>query len=84
MTPTAPSTSADRASCARPEKSLATARAPRTSFFRTRERGRKVGSEHDVRVEQRDERVEVATAGRRKERLDDLSLAGEIGIGNRR
>jgi len=35
------------------------------------------------RVEQRDQRVEVAAAGRLEERVDDLALPGEVGIGSR-
>src|SRR5262249_59516983 len=50
----------------------------------TRGRGSAVGPENDVRVEYRDQRVEVAGARRGQEGIDNLSLAGEIGVGGRR
>jgi hypothetical protein len=37
-----------------------------------------VGPHYDVRVEQRQQRVEVAAAGRGEEGIDDLSLMGEV------
>ena len=58
----------------------ATAAAPRTSARRARGAGRAVGSQHDVRVEHREQRVEVAAAGGGEEGVDDVSLAGEIGV----
>jgi hypothetical protein len=45
-----------------------------------RRHGCVVGSEHDFRVEHRDERVEVAAARGSEEGVDDFSLAGEIGV----
>jgi hypothetical protein len=43
-----------------------------------RRQGGAVGSEHDVRVEHRDKRVEVSIARGGEEGVDDLSLAGVI------
>jgi len=45
-------------------------------------RRRAIGTQHDVRIEQRYQRIEVAAARRGKERCDDLALADEIGIGD--
>ena len=42
----------------------------------------KVGSEYDIRVEHRDQSVEVPVARRREERLDDLSLSVQVGVGD--
>lgn len=42
-----------------------------------------VGPEHDIRVEHREERVEMPVAGGGEERVDDLSLTDQIGIRNR-
>ena len=43
-----------------------------------------VGAQHDIRMQHRDERVEVAVARRREERVDDLALAGRVAVGRRR
>ena len=43
-----------------------------------RRQGGTVGSEHDVRIEHRDKRVEVSIARGGEEGVHDLSLAGEI------
>ena len=45
--------------------------------------GRGIGDEHDVRVEQRHKSVEVTTAGRGEEGVDDRSLTDGIGVGSR-
>ena len=45
--------------------------------------GTAVCSEHDVRVEHRQQRGEVTAARGGEEGVDDFSLAGEIGVGNR-
>jgi hypothetical protein len=45
-----------------------------------RRQGGAVGSEHDVRVEHRDKRVEVSIARGGEEGVDDFSLAGEIQV----
>ena len=45
-----------------------------------RTRGAAVGAHHDVWVEHRDERLEVTVARRGEERVDDLALAGDVGI----
>ena len=42
-----------------------------------------VGPQHDVGIEQSDERVEVALSGGGKERLDDLALTVEVGVRDR-
>jgi hypothetical protein len=42
-----------------------------------------VGSEHDVWVEHREKRLEVTAARGSEEGVDDLSLTGEIGVGDR-
>ena len=41
------------------------------------------GTEHHVRVEYAYQRVEVTGSGGREERVDDLALLGEVGIGLR-
>ena len=46
--------------------------------------GAPVGAQHDVRVEHGDQRVEVAAASGREERVHDLALVAEIGVGWRR
>ncbi len=43
-----------------------------------------VGSQHDVRVEHRNECIEVATARRGEEGIDDLPLARAVTVGRRR
>ena len=85
-TPAAPFTSAGRANRARRAKRSAcsaTAAAPRTSLDAPDGSGAAVGAEHDVRVEHREQRVEVAAARGGEEGVDDLPLAGEIGVGHR-
>src|SRR5947207_16017587 len=42
-----------------------------------------VGSEHHVRVEHREKRVEVSVARGSEEGIDHLTLAGEIDVGKR-
>ena len=42
-----------------------------------------VGPQHDVRVEHREQRLEVAVARGGEERVDDLALAREVGVGDR-
>ncbi len=42
-----------------------------------------VGDEHHVGVEQRDQGVELTVARRGEEGIDDLSLTGGVGVGNR-
>ena len=84
--PTPPLTSAsvacaDRKRCAPASAPLATACAPRTSLDAPT-RGGAVGSEHDVRVEHGEKRVEVAAARGGEEGFDDLPLAGEVGAGS--
>src|SRR4051794_41792772 len=44
--------------------------------------GSAVGSEDDVRVEEREKCVEFAAAGGSEEGVDNLSLASEIGAGS--
>jgi hypothetical protein len=44
---------------------------------------RHVSSEHDVRIEYREQRLEVTAAGGREKGVDSFPLAGEIGVGNR-
>ena len=63
-------------SCAWP----ATAAAPRT----TREPAERpeVRAQHDVRVEHREQRLEVAVARRGEEGVDDLALRLEVGVGH--
>ena len=39
-------------------------------------RRRRIGAQHDVRIEHRQQRLEVAAARGRQERIDDLPLAG--------
>src|SRR6266545_3825113 len=58
---------------------------PRTAYLPrcARGRGTEIGSEHDVRVEHRDQRVEVAVARGGEEGVDDRPLAGGVGVGNR-
>src|SRR3712207_3396371 len=54
-----------------------------TNFPRSdRKHGRTVGSEHYLRIEHRHKRPEVAVSGGDEEGVHDLSLAGEIGVGN--
>lgn len=67
---------------ARPEKVPATAVTPLTSPVAPHIHGCAIGSEHDVWVEKREQRVEVAAARGGEERVDDFSLPGEIGVGN--
>src|SRR5215204_5504680 len=57
---------------------LRTAHLPRCA----RRHATAVGSEHDVWVEHRNQRVEVAAARGSEEGVNDFSLAGEIGVGN--
>ncbi len=40
-----------------------------------------VGPQHDIWVEDRDERIEVAMVRRGEERVDHLPLPGEVGVG---
>jgi hypothetical protein len=68
--PTAPSMSTGWANRARPEKVPATAVAPRTSPVRARIHGCAICSEHDVWVQQRQQRVEVAAARGGEEGVD--------------
>ena len=68
--------------CARPENVPATPAEPRF-LGRARPHGRVVGAKHDVGVEHRQERVEVAATGRREEGLDDLPPSRQIDLGNR-
>ena len=81
--PAAPFTSAGCANRARPLKVSATARRtvdlPRRAHFHVCA----VGSEHDVWVEHREKRLEVTLARGGQEGVDDFSLAGAIGVGNR-
>ena len=58
---------------------------PRTAEHERQARTRRpaVGSQDDVRVEDGDERVEVAVASGGEERVDDFALAGAIGVGSR-
>ena len=56
---------------------------PRTVDLARCARRHGVGTNHDVRIEHRDERVEVTGARGCEERVDDLSLTGELGVGNR-
>src|SRR5829696_1684845 len=48
----------------------------------TRGQGCAVGSQNDVRVEHREQRLEVAAARGGEERVDDVSLAAEIDVGH--
>jgi hypothetical protein len=41
-----------------------------------------VGSEHDIRVEHCNKRVEVTVARGGEEGVDDFSLVGQVGVGN--
>ena len=82
--PTAPATSAGCAPRARPENVSATAVAPRRVSDAPIRTGRGVGFEHHVRVEERHQCVEVGVAGRGDERVDDLTLTGEIAWRGRR
>jgi hypothetical protein len=50
---------------------------------RARGHGCAVGAQHDVRVEHREQRGEVAGAGGGEEGVDHCSLAGEIGVDHR-
>ncbi len=50
---------------------------------RSRRHGTAVGSEHDVRVEHREQLLEVTAARGGEEGIDDRSLLAEIRIGNR-
>ena len=84
-TPAAPFTSAGRtngeaARTRSPARPRPARREPRT---RRRGADAAVGSQHDVRVEHRDQRLEVAVAGGGEEGVDDFALAGEIGVGHR-
>lgn len=45
--------------------------------------GRGIGPEHGIGIEQREQRAEVAIARGREECVDDIPLAGEIGVGSR-
>jgi len=47
-----------------------------------RRHGCAVGSEHDVRVEHCNKRVEVAVSRGGEEGVENFPLAGEIGVGN--
>ena len=42
-----------------------------------------VGPQHDIGIEERDEGVEVAPTRRSEEGVDDLALAGEVGVRSR-
>jgi hypothetical protein len=42
-----------------------------------------VGSQHDVGMEDRQESIEIAFVGRLEERVDDLALTGQVGVGHR-
>ena len=83
--PAAPLMSAGCAARARPAKVLATACAPRISGASSvrpcpalcaRTDGYVVGAEHDVRVEHREQRVEVAAARGGEEGVDDCCAGG--------
>jgi hypothetical protein len=54
-----------------------------STFRHARGHRRAVGPEHDVRVEHREQCLEVTAARRGHEGLDDLPLAGEIRLGQR-
>ena len=56
-----------------------TASTPRTSLDPAAPR---IGSENHIRVENRDQSLEVPVARRREERLDDLSLSIRVGVGH--
>ena len=43
--------------------------------------GARVDPQHDAGIEHRHEGVEIAAARRGEERVDHLSLAGQIGVG---
>ena len=61
-TPTAPSMSAVRAVCARPWYAFATACAPRISALSPMSAAAGIGTEHDIRIEQRQQPLEIAVA----------------------
>ena len=61
----------------------ATSRAPRTTPVALGTQRPAVGPRHDVRIEHRDERLEVAIARGGEEGVDDPSLSGEVGVGHR-
>src|SRR3989304_1798507 len=71
--PTAPSTCAGRAPRARPAKGGGLVAAAHLH-------GGAVGPEHDIRVEHREQRVEVAASRGSQEGLDDLSLTDAIDV----
>ena len=87
-TPAAPLTNAGWA-CTAPSRAnvqrpLRPPRAPRHDHRRARTRDAAVGAQHDVGVEHRDQRVEVAAPGRGEEGIDHLALPGEVRVGNGR
>jgi hypothetical protein len=78
--PTAPSMRPGCAPQVRPAVARATASAPWVSVG-TEAHGELVGSEDHVGVEQPEQRVELALAGRGKEGVNDLALARQTGPG---
>lgn len=80
--------------CAEPEGAELESRPPRKSTSHGRRtadlarcsylNGSFVGPEHDLGIEQRNQRVEVTFARGSQEGSDHLALAGGIGAGNRR
>ena len=86
-TPAAPFTSAGRTngeSRANVSARDATSRRTVHEHRGVRTRDATVGAQHDIGIEHRDERVEVALAGSGEEGVDHLSLTGEVGVGNGR
>lgn len=81
--PGAPLTSADWAARARAKKVSATAAAPRTSCAAPACTTAPSARSNDIGVEHGEERLEVAMARSGEEGVDDHSLAGETGVGNR-
>ena len=67
-----------------PGELLATADAPRTCAVGAHRTAASSALEHDVGVEQREQRVEVAAARGREEGVDDLALPAQIGVRRRR
>jgi hypothetical protein len=57
---------------------------PRPADLSRSARWTKIRAQHDVRVQHLEQRLEVAVARGREERVDDSALSLEVGVGNRR
>ena len=80
--PATPSISATRATRAPPDNAAATVGGPFGLGQRAHPQCGRVGAQHDVGVEQRQQALEVTAACRRKERVDDLALTYEVDLGH--